>query len=66
MSGPNGQLLTANFDARGGEAVILWNTSITSWIAHACSIANRNLTLAEWKQFVGNEPFSNVCPDHPL
>jgi hypothetical protein len=64
MFATQGQVLTGNSDGRGGGAVILWNTNITSWIAHACSIANRNLTPAEWKQFVGDEPFGNVCPGH--
>jgi WD40 repeat protein len=29
----------------------LWTVSIPSWQKQACSIANRNLTLDEWKQF---------------
>jgi WD40 repeat protein len=46
--------------------VTLWNMSLESWENQACSIANRNLTRDEWRQFVVSEPFGKVCPDLPL
>jgi hypothetical protein len=31
----------------------------------ACTIANRNLTRAEWREFAGSEPYSKLCPGLP-
>ena len=50
----------------GGGIVTVWNISLASWEHQACSIANRNLTRDEWRQFVVSEPFGKVCPDLPL
>jgi hypothetical protein len=27
--------------------------------------ANRNLSLAEWKQYIGDVPYEKTCPDLP-
>ncbi len=38
------------------------------WLERACAIAQRNLTHAEWTQFVGDssiEPYQKTCPDLP-
>jgi WD40 repeat protein/DNA-binding SARP family transcriptional activator/energy-coupling factor transporter ATP-binding protein EcfA2 len=45
--------------------VILWDISVDSWLATACSRANRNLTQEEWGTFFGNEPYRLTCPDLP-
>jgi hypothetical protein len=34
------------------------------WQATACRVAGRNLTLAEWHEFFGDEPYRSTCPDH--
>ncbi len=59
---PDGRWLasSANF-----YAVILWDLDIRSWLASACRIANRNLTRAEWKQYLGNEPYRKTCEALP-
>jgi WD40 repeat protein len=46
-------------------SVRIWNIDVKSWIARACRIANRNLTTAEWEQYVGDEPYRKTCPDPP-
>jgi hypothetical protein len=47
---PNGPVLT--WDLRPGKLVEL-----------ACSLAGRNLTREEWREFVGDRPFRRTCPD---
>ncbi|MGQ9493982.1 MAG: WD40 repeat domain-containing protein, partial [Anaerolineae bacterium] len=42
--------------------IILWDLNLDSWQARACSIANRNLTLKEWQQFLRDEPCRPTCP----
>jgi WD40 repeat protein len=48
------------------KKIILWDVDIGSWVARACHIANRNLTQAEWHQFIGQDiPYKCTCPDLP-
>ncbi|WP_166680390.1 BTAD domain-containing putative transcriptional regulator [Kribbella sp. VKM Ac-2566] len=39
-----------------------WDTRINQTIAHACAMAGRNLTAAEWAQAFGNRPYEKTCP----
>ncbi len=32
-------------------------------VAKACSQLSRNLTREEWRQYLGNEPYRDTCPD---
>jgi len=41
----------------------LW--TFQSLETQACRIANRNLTLDEWKQYLGDQPYRKTCPDLP-
>lgn len=41
---------------------VVWNVDPAAWKAKACSVANRNLRPDEWKQFLGNRPYQDVCP----
>jgi WD40 repeat protein len=45
--------------------VTLWDVAIDRWPDHACGVANRNLTCAEWRQFMDETPYQAVCPQHP-
>jgi WD40 repeat protein len=36
-----------------------------SWARQACTIADRNLTRAEWTEFVGSSPYRKQCPALP-
>lgn len=38
-----------------------WPMSLTSWEQRACSLAGRNLTRAEWAQFVAGPRYASVC-----
>lgn len=45
--------------------MIFWDINQASWQSRACSIANRNLTRDEWKQYLGDEPYNKTCSDLP-
>jgi WD40 repeat protein len=47
-SGPNGEL-------------VRWTLDSTSWVRLACRLANRPLTRAEWRRFVGARPYAPAC-----
>jgi WD40 repeat protein len=47
-------------DDRGG--VFTWPSSLVAWQQDACALAGRNLTRAEWTQFVGGPRYTSVCP----
>jgi WD40 repeat protein/DNA-binding SARP family transcriptional activator len=55
---PGGQGLLA-VDDHGGA--FTWPMSLTSWEQRACSLAGRNLTRAEWAQFVAGPRYATVC-----
>ena len=38
-----------------------WPMSLASWEQRACSLAGRNLTQAEWAQFVSGPRYASVC-----
>jgi WD40 repeat protein len=42
-------------------AAIVWNVDPDAWAAKACSVARRNLTRAEWTQFLGRRGYRSVC-----
>ena len=46
-------------------APILWDVDLRSWLRIACSIANRNLTVREWKQFLPDQKYQQACPNFP-
>jgi trehalose/maltose transport system substrate-binding protein len=49
------------------KTIILWDVSLSSWQTRACRIANRDLTEAEWAQFVGTDlPYQRVCSNLPV
>jgi len=45
--------------------VNLWDLDPAHWYSLACTIANRNLTEAEWKIYRGALPYHKTCPDLP-
>jgi FOG: WD40 repeat len=48
---------TTSFDG----STRLWDVDPHSWVTHACKIAGRNLTRAEWKQYLGERPYERTC-----
>ena len=61
---PDGKTLASGSEDR---TIILLDVSFESWKARACRRANRNLTRAEWKQYIGDiEPYRATCPGLPI
>jgi WD40 repeat protein len=59
---PDGKTLATS--SEGG--VRLWDIDPNSWSARACFRANRNLSLAEWQQYMGKDTrYHRTCPDFP-
>jgi WD40 repeat protein len=46
--------------------VVLWAASPDEWLEKACAMANRNLSLEEWHNFYGSEPYRTTCPALPV
>jgi WD40 repeat protein len=60
---PDGKLLGSASDDGTAQ---LWATPGT-WIQQACQIAGRNLTKAEWDQYVGSRtPYVRNCAAYPV
>jgi WD40 repeat protein len=60
---PDGQTLASE----SGNTLVLWDMDLESWKSHACRIANRNLTRAEWVQYIDDiEPYRATCPRLPI
>jgi WD40 repeat protein len=53
-------LITSSADG----SLIFWDLRPSSWEAKACALAGRNLTRAEWGQFVGGD-YHRTCPQWP-
>ena len=45
--------------------VRVWVVASDNLLAQACASVVRNLTLAEWQQYLGNEPYRKTCPALP-
>jgi WD40 repeat protein len=56
---------TTLWSSSGNGVIMSWDVGIDSWRPRACSIANRNLTPAEWKEFLEPEPYQKTCPAFP-
>jgi DNA-binding SARP family transcriptional activator/WD40 repeat protein len=54
-------LLVASADGR----IFTVDTRTDMWLERACRIAGRNLTQAEWKQFLPSRPYQVTCPQWP-
>jgi WD40 repeat protein len=55
-------LASASWD----HTVRLWDIDPASWISRTCAIVNRNLSLSEWQQYLGNDvPYRKTCPALP-
>jgi len=59
---PDGKYLLSG-DNSG--VVNLWDLDPAHWYSLACTIANRNLTEAEWKIYRGALPYHKTCPNLP-
>ncbi|HLO28593.1 MAG TPA: WD40 repeat domain-containing protein [Anaerolineales bacterium] len=61
---PDGRkLLSASSD----DTVVIHDMDAANWQQRACRLANRNLTRAEWNQYIGNAlPYQPICPEFPF
>jgi WD40 repeat protein len=59
---PNGQHIAT---IARGDVVTIWLWRLQDVIAAACGRLTRNLTFAEWKRFLGDEPYRKTCPTRP-
>ncbi|MEP6983960.1 MAG: protein kinase [Chloroflexota bacterium] len=55
-----------SFISGGSDSqLIRWDIKLDDWRKNACSIANRNLTSAEWERYFGGVPFHATCSQIP-
>jgi WD40 repeat protein/tetratricopeptide (TPR) repeat protein len=50
----------------GDQGTLKWDLDVASWRARACRIANRNLTVQEWRQYFPDQPYRKTCTDRGL
>ena len=56
---PDGKHVLGVFNSGTG---VVWNVDPATWNAKACNVAGRNLTEAEWRDFLGGRRYREVCP----
>jgi WD40 repeat protein len=68
--GYSGEYEYAAFSSDGRKLYsngFVYDLDVAHWQTAACSIVGRNLTRAEWTQYIGNVlPYQAVCPDLPI
>jgi hypothetical protein len=57
---PDGNLI-----AEGLPGVSSWNLDPDVWQDEACRAVGRNLTRAEWVEYLGDEVYRATCPEWP-
>ena len=64
----SGDLVGAGFIDRGRQLVVLhdrggfaWDLRPASWERHACAVAGRTLTRAEWEDALPDRPYAPAC-----
>jgi WD40 repeat protein len=55
------RVVTASFD---GTARVFY-VGFEDMLTFACEQADRNLSPAEWQQYMGDEPYRETCPGKP-
>jgi len=56
---PDGKQLLGTLGSGTGT---IWNVDPRAWQARACTLAGRQLTRAEWADFLGGRAYADVCP----
>jgi WD40 repeat protein/class 3 adenylate cyclase len=73
LQGPGNESSSAAFSPDGrrifvayrGGLGFVWNVTLGSWKEHACTVAGRHLTRAEWERYLPERPYELVCPGLP-
>ncbi len=54
--------------ASGGDdaTTVLWKWDLPALVAQACRVANGNLDAAEWRQYMGSQPYRKTCEPPPM
>ena len=55
---PDGRPLFKLFETGAAQR---WEVSLDAWSRHACAVAGRELTRAEWQEFVPDQDYRRVC-----
>ena len=65
--------VTATYDRKGAflatvqkDAIVLYDLEPSNSIQSICRAVNRNLTIEEWKDYVGPADYQAPCPKLPL
>jgi WD40 repeat protein len=61
---PGGYRITTATGYTTGTPTVL-NLDPSNWQATACRLAGRNLTRAEWAQYIPGRPYETTCPQWP-
>ena len=64
LSNPTGTRFQTTVEGPG-QSGILWSADPAEWEGTACRIAGRNLTKAEWAQYLPSQPYRVTCPQWP-
>ena len=58
-------LASSTFATTGTGTDMVWDFNPVDWAAMACRIAGRNLTHAEWNEYLPARPYQSTCPQLP-
>lgn len=58
----DGRLVVSGVGDAGPFAPVLWDTSVEALLSHACRVAGRDLTVAEWTRVLPDRPRAPTCP----
>ncbi len=61
---PGGSRLLSGTTVPTGTDMV-WDFDPAHWASTACGVAGRNLTEAEWQQFLPDRPYQLTCPQWP-
>jgi hypothetical protein len=59
LPAPTDEIVVLNGDDPGHR----YSLDPARWLAQACQIAGRDLTVAEWERYVPSDPYRPTCRD---